>query len=64
MASRQILARAAVIIGGTEVLASRLAISAGVLTLYLEGNEEIPSSVLSRAIDIIVEDLRLLRASR
>jgi hypothetical protein len=57
-ASRQILARAAVLIGGAEVLASRLDISAPVLKRYLEGDEEIPSSVLLRAIDIILEDLR------
>jgi hypothetical protein len=57
-ASRQILARAAVLIGGAEVLASRLDTSAPVLKRYLEGDEEIPSSVLLRAIDILVEDLR------
>ena len=57
-ASRQILARAAVIIGGAEVLACRLDLTAPVLKRYLEGDEEIPSSVLLRAIDIIVEDLR------
>ena len=31
------------------------------LKRYLEGDEEIPSSVLLRAIDIIVEDLRQLQ---
>jgi hypothetical protein len=46
--------------GGAEVLASRLDISASVLKRYREGDEEIPSSVLLRAIDIIVEDLRQL----
>jgi hypothetical protein len=43
-ASRQILARAAVLIGGAEVLASRLDIRAPMLERYLEGDEEIPSS--------------------
>ena len=57
-ASRQILARAAVLIGGAEALASRLDIGAPVLKRYLERDEEIPSSVLLRAIDIILEDLR------
>ena len=56
-ASRQILAKAAVKIGGAEVLASRLEITARVLKMYLEGDQEIPDSVLLRAIDIIVEDL-------
>ena len=60
-ASRQILARAAVLIGGAEVLASRLDIGAPMLKRYLEGDEEIPSSVLLRAIDILVEDLRQLQ---
>jgi hypothetical protein len=56
-ASRQILAKAAVKIGGAEVLASRLGITAPVLKMYLEGDQEIPDSVLLRAIDIIIEDL-------
>jgi len=56
-ASRQILAKAAVKIGGAEVLASRLEITARVLKMYLEGDQEIPDSVLLRAIDIIIEDL-------
>jgi len=56
-ASRQILAKAAVKIGGAEVLASRLEITAGVLKMYIEGDQEIPDSVLLRAIDIIIEDL-------
>jgi hypothetical protein len=45
-------------IGGAELLASRLDITAPVLKRYLEGDEDIPSSVLLLAIDIIVEDLR------
>lgn len=57
-ASRQILARAAVLIGGAEALASRLDITVPILKRYLEGVEEIPSSVLLRAIDIILDDLR------
>jgi hypothetical protein len=56
-ASRQILAKAAVKIGGAEVLASRLEITGRVLKMYLEGDQEIPDSVLLRAIDIIIEDL-------
>lgn len=56
-ASRQILAKAAVKVGGAEVLASRLEITAQVLKLYLEGDQEIPDSLLLRAIDIIIEDL-------
>ena len=56
-ASRQILAKAAVKVGGIEVLASRLDITARALKLYLEGNEQIPDSLLLRAIDIIIEDL-------
>ena len=62
--SRQILARAAVLIGGPEVLASRLDISSPVLKRYLEGDQEIPSSVLLRAIDIILEDLQHLQPTR
>jgi hypothetical protein len=54
-ASRQILARAAVLIGGAEIPASRLDIGAPMLKRYLEGDEEIPSSVLLRAIDIILK---------
>jgi hypothetical protein len=57
-ASRQILASAAVLIGGAEGLASRLDISGPVLKRYLEGDEEIPSAVLLHAIDFILEDLR------
>ena len=56
-ASRQILAKAAVKIGGAEVLASRLEITVRLLKMYVEGDQEIPDSVLLRAIDIIVEDL-------
>jgi hypothetical protein len=62
--SRQILARAAVLIGGAEILASRLAINAGMLRMYLEGNEEIPRSVLLQAIDIILEELPKLPSNR
>ena len=56
-ASRQILAKAAVKVGGAEVLASRLDITARALKMYLEGDQEIPDSLLLRAIDIIIEDL-------
>lgn len=56
-ASRQILAKAAVKVGGAEMLASRLQTTAQVLKLYLEGDREIPDSLLLRAIDIIIEDL-------
>jgi hypothetical protein len=56
-ASRQILAKAAVKVSGIEVLASRLDINARALKLYLEGNEQIPDSLLLRAIDVIIEGL-------
>jgi hypothetical protein len=56
-ASRQILAKAAVKVGGAEVLASRLETTARALKMYLEGDQEIPDSLLLRAIDIIIEDL-------
>lgn len=56
-ASRQILAKAAVTVGGAEMLASRLQVTAQVLKLYLEGDREIPDPLLLRAIDIIIEDL-------
>ena len=56
-ASRQILAKAAVKVGGAEVLASRLGITARLLKMYLEGDQEIPDSLLLHAIDIIIEDL-------
>jgi hypothetical protein len=38
-ASRQILARAAVLIGGAEILASRLDIGAPMLKRYLKGTK-------------------------
>jgi DNA-binding transcriptional regulator YdaS (Cro superfamily) len=56
-AARQVLARAAAVVGGTEALAARLDISPRVLKLYLEGHESIPDGLLLRAIDIIVGDL-------
>lgn len=56
-AARQVLARAAMVVGGTEALAARLDMSPRVLKLYLEGSESIPDSLLLRAIDLIVDDL-------
>ena len=56
-AARQVLARAAVIVGGTEALAARLDISPRVLKLYLEGHQAIPASLLFKAIDLIVGDI-------
>ena len=56
-AARQVLARAAMIVGGTEALAARLDISPRVLRLYLEGHESIPDALLLRAIDFVVGEL-------
>lgn len=56
-AARQVLARAAVMVGGTEALAARLDISPRVLKLYLEGHQAIPDGLLLKAIDFIVGEL-------
>lgn len=56
-ATRQLLARAAVRLGGVDALASQLEISQRVLTLYIEGHEAVPDSLLLRVIDVILEDL-------
>jgi hypothetical protein len=55
--TRQVLARAAVRLGGVEALASRLEISQRVLKLYIEGNEAVPDSLLLRVIDLILEEV-------
>jgi hypothetical protein len=56
-ATRQLLARAAVRLGGVDALASQLEISQRVLTLYIEGHEAVPDSLLLRVIDVILDDL-------
>lgn len=56
-ATRQLLARAAVRLGGVDALASQLEISQRVLTLYIDGHEAVPDSLLLRVIDVILEDL-------
>lgn len=56
-ATRHILARAAVRLGGVDALASRLKISQRALTLYIQGHEAAPDSLLLRAIDFILDDL-------
>ena len=55
--TRQLLARAAVRLGGVEALASQLQISQRVLTLYIEGHEAVPDSLLLRVIDVILDYL-------
>lgn len=56
-AARHLLARAAVRLGGVDALASQLEISQRVLTLYIDGHEAVPDSLLLRVIDVILEDL-------
>jgi hypothetical protein len=56
-ATRQLLARAAVRLGGVDALASQLQISQRVLTLYIEGHEAVPDSLLLRVIDVILDHL-------
>lgn len=56
-ANRQLLARAAVRLGGVDVLASQLHISQRVLTLYIEGHEAVPDSLVLRVIDVILDHL-------
>jgi hypothetical protein len=56
-ASRQLLARAAVRLGGVEALASQLEISQRVLMLYIQGHEAVPDSLLLRVIDVILDAL-------
>lgn len=56
-ATRQLLARAAVRLGGVDALASQLEISQRVLTLYIQGHEAVPDSLLLRVIDVILDYL-------
>ena len=63
-AARQVLARAAATLGGSEALAARLEVSARVLKLYLEGHQAIPDSLLLRAIDLIGEGVPDATAGR
>ena len=56
-ASRLLLAKAAVRLGGVGALASQLEISPRLLTLYIEGHDAVPDSLLLRVIDFILDDL-------
>ena len=56
-ATRHLLARAAVRLGGVDALASQLEISERVLTLYIQGHGAVPDSLLLRVIDVILDTL-------
>ena len=56
-ATRLLLARAAVTLGGVDALASQLDISQRALTLYIQGHEAVPDALLLRVIDVILDYL-------
>ena len=52
---RRVLARAATLLGGVEMLSARLGVGRRVLHQYLVGTRPLPDDLLLAAIDVILE---------